>query len=79
MVNKLKKLKKIFQKVISKKNISDNLFLKLKMNDIKEWDSMQNMHLLLAIEKEFKIKFSFKEMNELNSINKIIKKFNQCF
>ena len=54
MDNKLKKLKKIFQKVISKKNISDNLFLKLKINDIKEWDSMQNMHLLLAIEKEFK-------------------------
>lgn len=74
MDNKLKKLKKIFQKVISKKNISDNLFLKLKMNDIKEWDSMQNMHLLLAIEKEFKKKFSFKEMNELNAINKIIKK-----
>lgn len=74
MDNKLKKLKKIFQKVISKKNISDNLFLKLKINDIKEWDSMQNMHLLLAIEKEFKKKFSFKEMNELNAINKIIKK-----
>jgi acyl carrier protein len=74
MDNKLKKLKKIFQKVISKKNISDNLFLKLKMNDIKEWDSMQNMHLLIAIEKGFKKKFSFKEMNELNSINKIIKK-----
>ena len=74
MDNKLKKLKKIFQKVISKKNISDNLFLKLKMNDIKEWDSMQNMHLLLAIEKEFKKKFSFNEMNELNAINKIIKK-----
>lgn len=74
MDNKLKKLKKIFQKIISKKNISDSIFLKLKMNDIKEWDSMQNMHLLLAIEKEFKKKFSFKEMNELNAINKIIKK-----
>jgi acyl carrier protein len=35
---------------------------------------MQNMHFLLAIEKEFNKKFSFKEMNELNSINKIIKK-----
>ena len=74
MDNKLNKLKKIFQKIVNKKKISDKLFVKLKMDDIKEWDSMQNMHFLLAIEKEFNIKFSFKEMNELNSINKIIKK-----
>jgi acyl carrier protein len=74
MDNKLNKLKKIFQKIVNKKKISDKLFVKLKMDDIKEWDSMQNMHFLLEIEKEFNKKFSFKEMNELNSINKIIKK-----
>jgi len=74
MDNKLNKLKKIFQKIVNKKKISDKLFVKLKMDDIKEWDSMQNMHFLLEIEKKFNKKFSFKEMNELNSINKIIKK-----
>ena len=74
MSKKKEKLKKIFQKIISKKKISHNSFLKLKINEIKEWDSMQNMLFLLEIEKEFNLKFSFKEMNELNSINKIIKR-----
>ena len=68
------KLKKIFNKIISRKKISDDAFLKLKMDQIKEWDSMQNMHLLLEIERQFNLKFSFKEMNELNSISKILKK-----
>ncbi|MDA7689402.1 hypothetical protein N8777_03860 [Candidatus Pelagibacter sp.] len=74
MSKKIIKLKKIFYKIVSKKKISDNLFLKLKIDQIKEWDSMQNMHLLLEVEKEFALKFSFKEMNELNSINKILKR-----
>lgn len=74
MNNKDVKLKQIFNKVISKKKISDNAFLKLKIDQIKEWDSMQNMHFLLEIEKEFDLKFSFKEMNELNTIRKILKR-----
>lgn len=74
MNKKITRLKNIFYKTISKKKISDNLFLKLKIDQIKEWDSMQNMHFLLAIEKEFNLKFSFKEMNELNSIHKILKR-----
>tara|TARA_Y100000816_G_C26106008_1_gene587836 strand:- start:570 stop:797 length:228 start_codon:yes stop_codon:yes gene_type:complete len=74
MENKIKKLKIIFQRITNKNKLSDKIFLKLKINSIKEWDSMQNMHFLLAIEKEFNIKFSFKEMNELNSISKIIKR-----
>ena len=68
------KLKKIFHKIILNKKLSDSAFLKLKINQIKEWDSMQNMHLLLEIEKKFDLKFSFKEMNTLNSINKILKR-----
>jgi len=68
------KLKKIFNKIISKKKISDNVFLNLEIDQIKEWDSMQNMHFLLEIEKEFDLKFSFKEMNELNTIRKILKR-----
>ena len=74
MNNKDVKLKQIFNKVISKKKKSENAFLKLKIDQIKEWDSMQNMHFLLEIEKEFDLKFSFKEMNELNSIRKILKR-----
>jgi len=74
MNNKDVKLKQIFNKVISKKKKSENAFLKLKIDQIKDRDSMQNMHFLLEIEKEFDLKFSFKEMNELNSIRKILKR-----
>ena len=74
MNKKIIKLKKIFNKIISKKKKSDITFLNLKIDQIREWDSMQNMHFLLGIEKEFNLKFSFKEMYKLNSIAKILKR-----
>lgn len=73
MNNVQKKVKTIFHTIVSKKKISDKAFLNLKMNDLKEWDSMRNMHFLLEIEKKFNFKFTFKEMSELTSIKKILK------
>jgi acyl carrier protein len=65
MINKIKLCaEKIFKKKI--KN-----FEKLKIGDLKEWDSLGHINLLLEIEKKFKIKFSMKEISELNSIKKI--------
>ena len=73
MNNFKKKVKTIFHTIVCKKKISDKTFLNLKMNDLKEWDSMRNMHFLLEIEKKFNFKFTFKEMSELTSIKKILK------
>lgn len=47
-------------------------FEDLAMGDIVKWDSLANMNLLMAIEINFNIRFSFDEMSELNSI-KLIK------
>jgi acyl carrier protein len=64
-------LKKVFPKTKKIKNLK-----KLQINDIKEWDSIGNLNLLLAIEKDFKIKFSIDEMAEIKSIKQILKKIN---
>ena len=64
-------LKKVFPKIKKIKNLK-----KLQINSIKEWDSIGNLNLLLAIEKEFKIRFSIDEMAEIKSIKQILKKIN---
>ena len=56
-------LKKVFPKIRKIKNLK-----KLQIKSIKEWDSIGNLNLLLAIEKEFKIRFSIDEMAEIKSI-----------
>ena len=44
-----------------------------KIYDFKSWDSLGNFNVLLACEKEFKIKFTNKEFNNLNSIRRYTK------
>jgi|TARA_B100000787_G_C16088955_1_gene247998 acyl carrier protein len=67
-------LQKILFNVLKKKfkKLTD-----LKVYSIKEWDSLANFNILLEVEKKFKIKFSFDEITEINSIKsikKVIKK-----
>jgi len=65
----IKVLREVFPKTKKIKNLKN-----LQINKIKEWDSIGNLNLLLAIEKEFKIKFSIDEMAEIKSIKQILKK-----
>ena len=53
-------IKKILKEVFSKSKIPQNI-TKLKLGDLKEWDSLGNFNFLLAVEDEFHIKFSIKE------------------
>lgn len=69
MKNKiLKALKNTFKNCKIPKN-----FEKLKIGDLKEWDSLGNHYLILEIEKVFNIKFSSKIFNEIKSIKDIKK------
>ena len=43
----------------------------LKMGDLRNWDSMGNFSLLLEIEKNFDIKYSFEELQSIKSIKEI--------
>ena len=38
-----------------------------------KWDSMGNFNVLLAVEKNFKIKFSSNQFNEIKSVKEILK------
>ncbi len=61
-------LKKVFPKSKIKKDIKG-----LKINSIKEWDSLGNFNFLLAIEKHFKFRFSPDQMSEVKTIKQILK------
>jgi acyl carrier protein len=68
----VKKLKKIFEKIFKKK-FSEKNFKKLKIDDIKGWDSMTNLDLIFAILKEFNFKFKTKDLENANSISFYLK------
>lgn len=40
--------------------------------DIEEWDSLNNINLVVAIEKEFKIKFVLEELVSLKNVGEMI-------
>jgi acyl carrier protein len=62
------KLKEIFIQELKIKVNEKN-----KINDFEEWDSLANFNILLSCEKNFKVKFSPKEFNKLNSFKEILK------
>ena len=51
------------KKINSKTNTTNN----------SNWDSLVNLNILIEVEKKFKIRFTKKEINELNSYTNYIK------
>ena len=70
---KSKKFLIIDFKKLFKDQLKINIKSTSKIYDYKEWDSIANFNLLLAIEKKFKIKLSSQEFNNLNSYKEILK------
>ena len=67
-----KKIEKIFVKIVNTKINLDS-----SMKNTKKWDSLNHVKIILAAEKEFKIKFALSEFNDLNNVKnlkKLIKK-----
>jgi acyl carrier protein len=67
----LKELNKIFVSYFNNKKISINE--KTTSKDIKNWDSLAQVGLIISIERKFKIKFSVKEVGNLKKIGDIVK------
>ena len=44
----------------------------LAMGDLKDWDSLGNFNILLAIEQKYQIKFDLDEMSKIRSIADIL-------
>lgn len=41
-------------------------------NDIEEWDSLEQINLIVAMENTFKIKFTIDEVSELKNVGEMI-------
>tara|TARA_B100001750_G_scaffold104153_1_gene82404 strand:- start:676 stop:924 length:249 start_codon:yes stop_codon:yes gene_type:complete len=71
------KLEKILKEVFQVQKIN----LNLSMDEIPEWDSFKHYELIVAVEKEFKIKFKVADALDITSIpivkNKILKRLNE--
>ena len=62
---------KIAEKVF--KCSENQIDLKSSANDIEKWDSLSNIHFILALEEEFKIKFKSSEILNLKNSLSILK------
>jgi acyl carrier protein len=64
------KLNEIFCDVLDLDEVE--LTDKSSANDIEEWDSLSHIQLIVAIEKEFKIKFTSLEIMRWNNVGEMI-------
>ena len=66
----LKKLEKVFQIIF------DDYSLRLSKNmtaeDIEEWDSLNQIKIILACEKEFSVKLNVREINNFANIGEMV-------
>ena len=67
MKNFEKKFTKIILKILKIKKKPTNF----KINEISNWDSLNNLQLLFLLEKEFQIKFTENDLSNFTSLNKI--------
>ncbi len=74
-MNYEKEIKKIFSEIfeISAENIDP----KIKQNELKSWDSLGQLRLIMALEENFEIAFDIEEIASLNSFDKILNKTSQ--
>jgi acyl carrier protein len=65
------KLKSIFETVLD----VDDLDLRddLSAGDVEEWDSLSHVRLIVTVERQFKIKFSNAEIEELKNVGDLIR------
>ena len=59
----------IFKEVLETDNIKLEYHTSAK--DIEEWDSLNHIELVVAIEKHFKIKFNFSELQKFKNVGEM--------
>lgn len=66
----IEKLNEIFINILDMDDC--NLTDETSANDIEEWDSLSHIQLIVAIEKEFKIKFTSMEIIKWNNVGEMV-------
>lgn len=51
----------------------DSLSMETKRIDLKEWDSLAHIQIIMELESEFNIKIPFEEVLEINVIKDLVK------
>ena len=69
MNNRLQEFTKIFIEVFGDESIV--LDYETSSSDIDKWDSLNNMHLIVAIEDFYKIRFELKEIQSLKNVGEL--------
>jgi acyl carrier protein len=69
MDNLMPRLEDIFQDVFDNPKLS--VTLQTTANDVPGWDSLTNINLIFAIEREFNIKFALGEIQELSNVGEM--------
>lgn len=59
-------LNKIFQDVFDDESIA--VYEQMTAADIEEWDSLEQIHLIVSIEKKFHIKFDMEEVSRMKTV-----------
>jgi len=67
----IKDIERILYEVFPIKKFSEEVE-QLKYGDFKEWDSLGNFNLLLAVEEFYSIRFTPEEINTIRSIKQIL-------
>lgn len=62
----LEKVQEIFRDIFDDRDLI--IELSTKADDIEDWDSLNHINLIVAIEKDFKVKFSIEELQSLKDV-----------
>jgi len=64
------RLTRVFQNVFEDQNLQ--IFNETNASDIEEWDSLMQIHLLIAIESEFSVRLNPLLISELENVGQMI-------
>jgi acyl carrier protein len=64
------KLNEVFQDVFDDEDITVND--KTTAGDIEDWDSLEHINLVVAVEKKFNIKFNIGEVNKFKNVGEMV-------
>jgi len=72
---KISELEKILMNFFKNKDLK--IKNNTKINDVKGWDSLNHIKIIVILEKQFKIKFSGDQIYKIKNMNDILKNINK--